>query len=120
MTKVQCIYCERWIDSLLLNCPHCSRSTHDEKSDALTDMAYYHGARHAMAALSAGMDPATRDRARSTLETYPVEKRCTRSHPHELMDEHCKTMAWIEQASAAMRLAEDATLKASAANRQVK
>jgi hypothetical protein len=28
----------------------------DEKTDALTDMAYYHGARHAMTALSAGMD----------------------------------------------------------------
>jgi hypothetical protein len=29
----------------------------DEKTDALTDMAYYSGARHAMAAMSAGMDP---------------------------------------------------------------
>jgi hypothetical protein len=29
----------------------------DDKTNALTDMAYYSGARHAMAALSAGMDP---------------------------------------------------------------
>jgi len=29
----------------------------DDKTNALTDMAYYHGARHAMTALSAGMDP---------------------------------------------------------------
>jgi hypothetical protein len=28
----------------------------DDKTDALTDMAYYHGAVHAMAALHAGMD----------------------------------------------------------------
>jgi len=56
--NVQCVYCERWIDSLLLNCPHCSRSTHDEKTDALTDMAYYHGARHALAALGGGMSHA--------------------------------------------------------------
>jgi len=27
----------------------------DEKTNALTDLAYYHGARHAMAALAAGM-----------------------------------------------------------------
>ena len=30
----------------------------DDKTNALTDMAYYSGARHAMAALGAGMDPA--------------------------------------------------------------
>ena len=65
-------------------------------------------------------DEATRDRARDTLATYPETPRCTRSHPHELMDEHCKTMAWIEQASAAMRLADDATRKASAANPEAK
>jgi len=54
-------------------------------------------------------EPDTRERAYATLNTYPKTPRCTRSHPHELMDEHCKTMAWIEQASAAMRLANEAT-----------
>lgn len=58
-------------------------------------------------------EAATRERAYATLNTYPKTPRCTRSHPHELMDEHCKTMAWIEQASAAMRLADDATCEAA-------
>jgi hypothetical protein len=48
-------------------------------------------------------EPAIRERAYATLETEPVNKRCTRSHPHELMDDHCNTMTWIERASAAMR-----------------
>lgn len=53
------------------------------------------------------IDPAIRERAYATLETEPPKKRCTRSHPHEEMDEHCKTMTWIERASAAMRLQAD-------------
>lgn len=52
-------------------------------------------------------EAAIRNRAYATLETEPANKRCTRSHPHEEMDEHCKTMTWIERASAAMRLAGD-------------
>ena len=52
-------------------------------------------------------DPDTRKRANATLETYPETPRCSRSHPHEEMDEHCKTMTWIERASAAMRFAAD-------------
>lgn len=53
------------------------------------------------------IDPDTRKRAYATLETYPKTMRCSRSHPHELMDEHCQTMTWIERSAAAMRTQAD-------------
>jgi hypothetical protein len=48
-------------------------------------------------------EPDTRKRAYATLETEPAKRTCTRSHPHEEMDDYCETMTWIERASAAMR-----------------
>ena len=53
-------------------------------------------------------EPDTRERAYATLNTYPKTPRCTRSHPHELMDEHCETRAFIEHALAAIRSQSDA------------
>jgi hypothetical protein len=49
----------------------------------------------------------TRKRAYATLETEPAKKTCTRSHPHEEMDDYCQTMTWIERAAAAMRSQPD-------------